>query len=123
MKYIYSVPELLSAYYKNKDMINAYVAHKSNEGYDEENVSILGFSIGFFITLLVVFLMLWGITIYMIYKNWNRMSGICKFFAILFLILPHGGPIVSLIIVMLCISSTTEVGTPLKSSFHGYDRY
>lgn len=111
MKYIYSVPELLSAYYKNKDVIDAYATGKSKEGYDDKETTILGFSVAFFMTVLLVGLLLWVLAIYLIVKNWDNMSTLCKIFAVVFLFLPHGGPIVSIIIVMLCKS-----GSSMKSS-------
>jgi len=99
----YSLPNLIKAYNENKDLIIAYQSGKSVEGYVDpsgnSNINsnrILGFSIGLFIAILVISLVLWVWGLILMIKHWKILAGWAKAVGIIGLLI--GFPVATIVV-------------------------
>ena len=97
----YSVNNLISEFQKNRHIIHSYVSGKSLEGYDDDDDKILGLSIGLFLIIFTIAIGIWIWALVAMLQNWDYLSDVAKIVAVLALLGPLGGPVVTLIIVYL----------------------
>lgn len=109
---MHSLYNYLLAYENNKDIINAYLCNKSVENYAPVNqdldkaigraTSILGFSIGVFIFMALISLILWIWAVVILVKYWNQLPSWAQVLGIIGVlpILP-GGTILTIIAVYI----------------------
>ena len=104
----YALPNLIKEYNINKDLIREHFKGVPKEGYryrissDNGDVdTILGLSIEIFMLLLIISFALWAIAIYLLVLNWNDLEDWAKVIAILGIIFGVGGPIVTIVIVLV----------------------
>jgi hypothetical protein len=113
----YSVNNLIAEFQKNRTVIHAYVSGNSLEGYqdngyDDDDKKILGFSIGVFLIIFVIALAIWIWALVALLQNWNYLSDIAKILAVLAFIGILGGPVVTLIIVYAMRGNGNKRGSP-----------
>lgn len=97
----YSLDNIIKAYYENKELIDATIKGQKVEGLDNSTNLILGLDLGLFIfiALFVVGLWIWGLIVTIMY--WKQISVIAQVFAVIGLIFPSIGPIVTLLAVYI----------------------
>ena len=98
-----SLYDYIKEYHKNKPLIQAYLKNQTIENYgdgDTNDSTILGLSIGIFITFLLIQIALWIWAIIVLVKYWKYLPDWAKVLGILG-VLPifFGGPILTLIVV------------------------
>ena len=101
----YSLFNMIKEYNKNKPIIDAYFQGKSIENYsrsgdglNDDQKTILGFSIGVFAVVLLVNIIIYIFSIILLIKNWNNLTELARVFATVCLFL--GLPLISLIIIL-----------------------
>lgn len=100
----YSVNNLMAEFQKNRAVIHAYVSGNSLEGYqdngyDDDDKKILGFSIGVFLIIFVIALAIWIWALVVLLQNMRNLSTLAIVLAWLAFFGFLGGPVVTLIIV------------------------
>jgi hypothetical protein len=95
----YSLNNLLKEYFDNKPMVDAYLKGESIEGY--LNTQVSGMALGVFVLLLIaaVGIFIWAVVVTI--KFWKKLPIWSKFLAVIGLIFPAVGPIVTLIAVYI----------------------
>ena len=99
----YSLPNLIKAYNENKDLIIAYQSGKSVEGYvdpsGKSNINsnaVMGLSIGLFIGVLVISLVLWIWGLILMIMYWNILADWAKAVGIIGLLI--GFPVATIVV-------------------------
>jgi hypothetical protein len=101
----YTLNNMIKAYKENEDLINAYINKKPIEKYSSDsNNTIMGLSMGIFLILLVLNLVIFIYALVILYKNWNKLSSSSKIVGVLGLLFgwfgfPLLGPIITIIVV------------------------
>jgi hypothetical protein len=94
-----TLPAMISAFVKNKDLINAHIRGQTIEGIND--VTIMGLSVGAFLIsfLLMIGLWIWGLVV--LIQNWVFLPPVSQIFGVFGLLVPSWiiGPIITLIAV------------------------
>lgn len=107
----YSIYQILSAYQENKHIVDAYIKGHSIEGYTcdctqtpisddckTECTTILGMTVGLFVILFIIALIMYGIAIYIVWKNRNIMPNWALVLCLLLLFFVPGSPLLVIIL-------------------------
>lgn len=105
----YSLIELLTAYKENKEYISAYLNKDTIEFYDsdfdnkkfsKDGKKILGMTLGFFLFILILNVLIWIWALYVLIKFWDNLPIWAKIIGVIGVlpIIP-GGCIVTLVVV------------------------
>ena len=107
----YSIYQILSAYQENKHIVDAYLKGHPVEGYTcdctKSNISddcksecttILGMTVGVFVIIAVIAFVMYGLAIYIVWKNKNIMPNWALILCLLLLLFVPGSPLVVIIL-------------------------
>jgi len=99
---MHSLYNYLVEYKNNKDLIKAYLSNQHIENYTSGDNTILGFSIGIFLLLLLITFAIWIWAVVILVKYWNKLPDWAKVLGLIGVlpVLP-GGPIMTLIVVYI----------------------
>lgn len=100
----YSLYSMLKEAYNNKDVINEFYNNtvtKENFKYDDENdkIQILSMSIGLFVTVFLINIVLFFYSIILIIQEWNNLDLVIQILSLFFIL--AGMPIISIIIILM----------------------
>ena len=97
-----SLYNYIKEYENNKDLIKAYLNNQPIENYGDDSSTIMGFSIGIFLFILLASIILWIWALVVLIKYWKMLPDWAKVLGIIGVlpILP-GGPIMTLIAVYI----------------------
>jgi hypothetical protein len=95
---------MLKEAYNNKDVINEFYNNtvtKENFKYDDENdkIQILSMSIGLFVTVFLINIVLFFYSIILIIQEWNNLDLVIQILSLFFIL--AGMPIISIIIILM----------------------
>lgn len=101
--YKYSLFNMLREAQKNKHLIKAYIKGDTYEGFHGcwRSRTILGVSVPLFTTLLVLMTILWVWALVVTIVWWNQLEDWAKIIAILGLVFPSIGPIITILAVYI----------------------
>jgi len=107
----YSIYQILSAYQENKHIVDAYLKGHPVEGYNcdctrtpvsydcqAECSTILGMTVGVFAIIAIMALFMYGLAIYIVWKNRNIMPNWAVILCLLLLLFVPGSPIFVIIL-------------------------
>ena len=102
----YSIINLYAEYKKNSDLIHAYCAGSSVENFKDSK--IMGLTVGIFVVVLVVSLVLWIAGIYLLFHYWKSLPMWVKIVGVLGVIpgIPLG-PLVTVVLVLVFKTNTS----------------
>jgi len=112
--------ELFKAYNDHKDLIHAYYAGKSIEGFNNdtrisiETSKILGLEIGVFVVVCIIAIIIWFVALATLIYYQNTMPVWAIVISWLCLLTGFGGPIITLILVFVT-KNTVEYRSLLQS--------
>lgn len=82
-------------------MIDAYMSGKLVEHKDYEDKKINGLTVGLFIFIMLLAIVLWVWALVILIVRWDRLETWAKVLGLVFLLLGFGGPIGTLIVVYI----------------------
>jgi len=102
----YSIINLYAEYKKNSDLIHAYCGGSSVENFKDSK--IMGLTVGIFVVVLVVSLVLWIAGIYLLFHYWKSLPMWVKIVGVLGVIpgIPLG-PLVTVVLVLVFKTNTS----------------
>lgn len=99
--YKYSLFNMIKEAKKNKHKIIAYLKSDTYEGYNSCKTQIIGISTPLFLTLLFLMMILWVWALVVTIVWWNCIEDWAKILAILGLVFPSIGPIITILVVYI----------------------
>lgn len=97
----YSLDNIIRAYYENKELIDATIKGQKVEGLNDSAKVILGLNVSVFIIIAVLVFALWIWALIVTIMYWNQISVIAQVFAIIGLVFPSVGPVITLLAVYI----------------------
>jgi hypothetical protein len=101
----YSLFNMINEYNKNKPVMDAYIKKYPIEHYDDQqdggnaDSMVLGMSIGIFILVLVINLILFIVALFLLVKHWKNLPNWAQIVSLISLL--FGMPVITIIIVLL----------------------
>lgn len=106
MKYKYNIITMSKAYKENEHLINAYINKEPIENFSNSISTIMGLTADVFIILYWINILIFIYALYILVKNWKKLSVVSKIIGILGLLIGlcgglFIGPIITIIIVKI----------------------
>ena len=96
----YSFKNVINAYYENKELLDSYIKGDTYEGLNDR-VLILGIDSRTFMILAMVYIAIWLWALIATITLWNKISVVAQVFAVLGLLFPSLGPLITLLSVYI----------------------
>ena len=97
----YSFSNFIKAYYENKEIIESCIKGETYEGLDGETKLVLGLDVGVFMAIMLLYVALWIWALIATIVFWNQISVVAQIFAIIGLLFPSIGPVITLLAVYI----------------------
>lgn len=99
----YSLMNLIQAYKANKTLCDAYLKGQSIEGMDDDSKKVLGLTLGIFLTVLIISLVLFIVALILLLKDWKVLPDWAKIVGIIGLL--FFGPLGSIATIIIVLVS------------------
>ena len=92
----------MKSYGENKDLSQAYIKKEPIENNGSTNPTILGLTLGVFVVIFLIAIVLWIIALVLLVNNWNKLPSWAQVVGVLG-VLPviPGGPIITIVVVLI----------------------
>lgn len=100
----YSLFNMIKVFNENKNEIIESIKGSSLEGYDDDDHDsgkYLGLTVGVFMVLLLISLVIWVLALYLTLTRWNHLENWAKIIALVGLFTGFGGPLLTIVVVYL----------------------
>jgi hypothetical protein len=111
----YSLLNLMKEYKDNKPIIDAYISGSSIEGMHDD-MRFLGLTVGVFVTMFIISLLVWIWAIVVTMKYWKQLPSWAQILAVIGLLSGIGGPLMTLVVVYIGKESGISKKISAKSS-------